>query len=321
MRNEEFELILSMVARLDVEQKQRLEAALAGGEDEAVVIGLLESRLGPEPACPHCRADGSRPWGQSHGLRRWRCAACGRTFNALTGTPLARLRKKAQWLSFAACLSRSDTVRKASKICRVAVATSFRWRHRFLRAGVADAEALSGIIESDETFFRRSFKGSRCWQKQADPPPRPPKRRATPARKRGLSDEQVPVLVTRDRTGSTRAAVLADRSADAIDKAIGASLPADGVLCTDSHAAVGLVASQRGIHHEPVNTRHGERVRDKSWHIQNANARHSRLKSWIAAFNGVATKYLPNYLAWHHVLDKKPEVTDQREWLRLAINS
>ena len=161
MRNEEFELFLSMVARLDVEQKQRLEAALAGGGDEAVVIGLLEARLRPEPACPHCRAEGSKPWGQSHGLRRFRCAACSRTFNALTGTPLARLRKKAQWSSFTACLSRSDTVRKAAKVCRVAVATSFRWRHRFLRAGVADAEALSGIVEADETFFRRSFKGSR----------------------------------------------------------------------------------------------------------------------------------------------------------------
>jgi len=137
----------------------------------------------------------------------------------------------------------------------VVVATSFRWRHRFLRAGVADAEALSGIVEADETFFRRSFKGSRCWRKQADPPPRPPKRRATPARKRGLSDEQVPVLVTRDRTGSTRAAVLADRSADAIDVAIGASLPADGVLCTDSHAAFRLVADRHAIHHEPVNSR------------------------------------------------------------------
>ena len=321
MRNEEFELFLSMVARLDVEQKQRLEAALSGGGDEAVVTELLEARLGPEPACPHCRAEGSRPWGRSHGLRRFRCAACGRTFNALTGTPLARLRRKAQWLSFAACLSRSDTVRKAAKTCRVAVATSFRWRHRFLRADVADAETLSGIVEADETFFRRSFKGSRCWRKQADPPSRPPKRRATPARKRGLSDEQVPVLVTRDRTGSTRAAVLADRSADAIDTAIGTILPADGVLCSDSHAAFRLVADRHAIHHEPVNSRQGEHVRDKSWHIQNANARHSRLKAWIAAFNGVATKYLPNYLAWHHVLDKKPEMPDHREWLRLAINS
>ncbi|MEZ5826601.1 MAG: hypothetical protein R3C97_18290 [Geminicoccaceae bacterium] len=49
--------------------------------------------------------------------------------------------------------------------------------------------------------------------------------------------------------------------------------------------------------------------------------RHSRLKAGIAAFNGVATKYLPNYLAWHHVLDRKPDATDHREWLRLAINS
>ncbi|MEZ5835926.1 MAG: IS1595 family transposase [Geminicoccaceae bacterium] len=152
---------------------------------------------------------------------------------------------------------------------------------------MADAEALSGIVEADETFFRRSFKGSRCWRKQSDPPPRPPKRRATPARKRGLSDEQVPVLVTRDRTGSTRAAVLADRSADAIDAAIGTILPADGVLCSDSHAAFRLVADRHAIHHEPVNSRR----------------RHSRAGS-PAAFNGVATRYLPNYLAWHHVLDK-----------------
>ncbi|MEZ5835812.1 MAG: IS1595 family transposase [Geminicoccaceae bacterium] len=150
--------------------------------------------------------------------------------------------------------------------------------------------------------------------------PRPPKDAPHRPLKRGLSDEQVPVLVT-GITGSTRAAVLADRSANAIDAAIGASLPADGVLCTDSHAAFRLVADRHGIHHEPVNSRQGEHVRDESWHIQNANARHSRLKSWIAAFNGVATKYLPNYLAWHHVLDKKPDVPDHREWLRLAINS
>ena len=51
---------------------------------------------------------------------------------------------------------------------------------------------------------------------RSDPPL--PLRWLTPsARKHGLSDEQVPVLATRDRTGSTRAAVLTDHSADAID--------------------------------------------------------------------------------------------------------
>lgn len=321
MRNDEFDLLLGMVDRLGVEQKQRLQAALAAGEEEVAVVELLEARLGTAPACPHCGAAAARPWGKSHGLRRFRCRSCARTFNALTGTALARLRKKGRWLRFAACLSESASVREAASRCGVANATSFRWRHRMLRADVADADALGGIIEADETFFRRSFKGSWCWRQQVEPPPRPPKKRAMPALKRGLSDEQVPVLVTRDRAGSTRAVMLPDRSAHAIDRAIGEALPADAVLCSDTLRAFGVVARKRGIRHEPINARQGARVRDKTWHIQNANARHSRPKSWIASFKGVATKYLPNDLAWHHVLDAKPNITNDREWLRLALNS
>lgn len=33
-------------------------------------------------------------WGTASGLLRYRCKACGRTFNALTRTPLAMLRMK-----------------------------------------------------------------------------------------------------------------------------------------------------------------------------------------------------------------------------------
>ena len=320
MRGEEFELLLTMLDRLEVEQKERLEAALAAGEDESVVVQILEARLCPAPACVHCQAAGARSWGKSHELKRYRCVACLRTFNTLTGTPLARLRKKARWLRFAGCLSQSATVREAAKTCHVANATSFRWRHRFLRAGVADAEALNGIVEVDETFFRRSFKGSRCWRNKENSPPRPPKSRVMPAQKRGLSDEQVPVLITRDRAGSTRAVILPNRSAKAIDSAIGKELPKDGVLCSGNWRAFGKIARKRRIRHELINFHKGERVRDKTWHIQNANARHGRLKSWIAPFKGVAAKYLANYLAWHHVLDGKSDVPDQREWLRLAIN-
>lgn len=29
-----------------------------------------------------------------------------------------------------------------------------------------------------------------------------------------------------------------------------------------------------------------------------------RLKTWMARFKGVATKYLPNYLAWHLYVDQ-----------------
>ncbi|MDA8344583.1 MAG: hypothetical protein M0Z66_03780 [Thermaerobacter sp.] len=32
--------------------------------------------------------------------------------------------------------------------------------------------------------------------------------------------------------------------------------------------------------------------------LNNVNGYHSRLKRWIYPFNGVSTKYLPNYLVW-----------------------
>ena len=34
------------------------------------------------------------------------------------------------------------------------------------------------------------------------------------------------------------------------------------------------------------------------YHLNKVNAYHSRLKRWINPFNGVSTKYLPNYLVW-----------------------
>lgn len=69
MRNDEFELFLSMLARLDVEQKDRLESTLAAGDDETAVIELLESRLVTQPAClivgPGARGPGARAMGSS----------------------------------------------------------------------------------------------------------------------------------------------------------------------------------------------------------------------------------------------------------------
>jgi hypothetical protein len=48
--------------------------------------------------------------------------------------------------------------------------TVWRWRHRFLKAAANDnAAILSGVIEADETFFVRSFKGHRGWVK-GNPP-------------------------------------------------------------------------------------------------------------------------------------------------------
>jgi hypothetical protein len=62
-------------------------------------------------------------------------------------------------------------------------------------------------------------------------------------------------------------------------------------------------ARARGLTPHVVNARRGERVRG-IYHIQHANSFHRRLKQWIDRFQGVATKYMNNYLYWFYMLEK-----------------
>ena len=51
---------------------------------------------------------------------------------------------------------------------------------------------------------------------------------------------------------------------------------------------------------------HRTSTENNSYHIQNVNSYHSRIKSWIiSVFHGVATKYLNHYLWWKHILEDK----------------
>ena len=64
--------------------------------------------------------------GRANGLRRFYCAGCGKTFNALTGTSLARLRKKECWLAYGEALAAGMSLTKAAAHCGVHLTTSFR---------------------------------------------------------------------------------------------------------------------------------------------------------------------------------------------------
>jgi hypothetical protein len=53
-------------------------------------------------------------------------------------------------------------------------------------------------------------------------------------------------------------------------------------------------------------------------HIQNVNAYHSRFKNWLHHFNGVATKYLENYLGWRWAIDLR-RIDTAEGFLRAAL--
>ncbi len=64
-------------------------------------------------------------WGRSCGLARFRCKSCRRTFNALTKTPMAHLRKKEKWLDHAQAMIEGKSLAKTAELCGVHPTTAF----------------------------------------------------------------------------------------------------------------------------------------------------------------------------------------------------
>jgi len=303
-----------MLGQLTPGQREELTTELAAMDAKPVAATVVEGRLAAERRCPHCSADRVIKHGTANGLQRYKCRDCGKTFCALTGTPLNHLAKRGKWLGYAACLRDGLTLQEASERVGISIGTAFRWRHRFLSMPRFQmAQALGGIAETDETYFLRSCKGQR---KHLD---RPPRKRGGMAGKRGLSDEQVPVLVARDRSGATADFILEVDDSDHIVQKLRPILPKDAILCTEGNSVMMAAGRKLGVEHHAVNVAAGRRV-DGPWHVQNVNSYHSRLKDWIRHFRGVATKYLTTYLGWFRAIDRSPaHGLKPAQWLAMAL--
>jgi hypothetical protein len=225
--------------------------------------------------------------GHADGLQRYKCRAWGRSFNALTGTALARLRQRKKWRAQAGVVEAGLNVRRAAAELGVHRTTEFRWRPRFLRlASGVRATALAGVAEADETYTLRSHKG----QRRALQASRAARHGAAVARppSAGSRASRCRSSVLRERSGQTADFVLERADTAHIAPALDRSLAEDAILCSDSSAALVAAAKARGIAHHPLNSARGERRRGP-WPIQNVNAYHSRYKNSMRRFN--ASRY------------------------------
>ena len=195
MNNAEFMQLIAGLRDLDHHQRKCLSESFSQVGDEAKVFDLIESCFEAKKCLPALRQCRHPPlW------LCWRAAALllpavPQDLQCLTGTPLARLRGKPKWLDYLAALKQSLTVRQAAADTGIHHNTSFRWRHRFLSWISEDRPpGLGGITEADETYPLESGKGKRDLG-------RAPRKRGGSATKPGISDEQVCLLVARDRAG------------------------------------------------------------------------------------------------------------------------
>ena len=290
MTNQNFQRWLAGLDRLTEDQLSQLQKAVQERSEGAAALAAIEMQVDAERRCRHCQAGGAVRRGTARGLRRYSCKSCGKTFNALTGTALSGLHHKERWLALGRSLVDRESVRESARRCGVAVTTAFRWRHRFLQQAGQLEGPLEGLVEADETYLLRSRKGERKLDRKA-------RRRGGRARKRGLSKEQVPVLLATARGGATAGQVLETVTKASLEAALAPMLARDAVLVSDGGRAYPGCARRLGVQHEAVNVSAGIRVRG-SYHVQTVNSRHRQWKAFLEPFRGVSTKHLDSYLRW-----------------------
>jgi transposase-like protein len=272
---------LENVEKLKDPQYWQLKGKVDVFDEKKIVTLTLEDEA--EVKCGHCGSEKYVKNGRKSDLQRYVCKRCGKTFNVLTGTPLAGLRKKGRWLNFSESLKQGHSVRYAAQLVGVNKNTSFKWRHRFLKnANDVFAPAMNGSVEVKETSFKYSEKGSRViWH---------PERLGT--------DVYVLSLVNRSRMVSTP--MIECLSLESIEEKNKTHLFQDCLFISELNNVIESFADKLKLMKVPVVDSSVSRFR----HVNNAKNYNANLKFWMKRFRGVATKYLHNYLSWFRELDE-----------------
>ena len=150
----DFKVLRRRISSLTPEQKRTLASDL---EAEAAHDGLpepvrrRETELNRSRVCIQCGTHKAFRHGTSAGLMRFRCrsTSCGKTFHALTGTRLSRLRLKSKWTQFEECLRDGRTLQQSAECCGISYRTAFLWRHRFLDTERKQS-SLASIVETGD---------------------------------------------------------------------------------------------------------------------------------------------------------------------------
>lgn len=295
----DYQQILSAIRSLPEKDRGKLidELTVKPGKQNFISI-RREKLLNKQVGCPHCNNFRYYRYGKDKGSMRFKCKDCNRTFTEYTGTWMAGLHRKDLVNSYLEQMHRQQSLDKIKMSLHINKKTAFDWRHKIL-SSFEDVEKknFNGIVESDETFFLQSDKGNKKLNRKG-------RKRGGGSSKRGVSDEQVAVIVTADRKGSMdlTVATLGRIEKKDIENAIGNRINEGSILCTDGHVSYKGFAKDNYLSQVVLRADLKQHVKQGVYHIQNVNSLHNNVKKWIDyTFWGVSTKYLQNYLNWFRI--------------------
>ena len=308
--------VLDMIKTLSVRDLMQLQRVLAEYSSTSTTLSEYteELRFVNGRVCPIC---GSvhvvRNGHRADGKQRFVCKDCERSFVINTNSITAGTRKDFDtWQRFIDCMMNSFSIRKTAEICEISTKTAFTWRHKILDAlqNMQNGVILDGIVEADETFFPVSYKGNHKHSKTFKMP-RPARHRGSSIHQRGLSKEQVCVMWAVNRNGLSYAKVgkLGKVSKECVAITFNDHIKKSATLCTDKEKSYRNFSEDIGLPLIQLDT--GKSIKG-IYHIQHINNYHKRLKDFMKPFNGVATKYLNNYLVWYNLVKFAKETVAEK---------
>ncbi len=253
---------------------------------------IREMRFKEGLGCVHCGSVKVKRNGKYRDRQLYLCRDCGKSFNDLSNTPISGTRYLGKWSKYFQMMVEGYSLRSMG------------------------FQMLNGIIESDETFFKESLKGRRGLDRK-------PKKRGGRDKKRGISNLKIAVVVAQDRNGQ----VIAQKAgtgrvrAEEIDAVIGCYIDPSSLLCTDTATNYKKFALIKALKHEPINLSKEGYVKKGIYHLQNVNNYHKRLKGWMNRFQGVATKYLDNYLYWFNFLQQSKKLAEKEQINQMLLSA
>lgn len=253
--------------------------------------------------CPHCQGINVVKNGHKGNVQRFKCKDCGKTFTFSNNTILFSTKKDLEtWKKYCECFLEKKSLRRCAEICDISLETAFRWRHKILDAlqNMQSNITLKGVVESDETFFALSFKGTK---KENFSIPRETHNRGHSVSTRGLSKELVcvPCIVNHEGMSVGKISNLGKPKVQDLEKVINNRIEQGSIFVTDSLRGYQKVAVNNDLVH--VRIPRG-RYKSGSFNINTVNCYHSELKRMINGnFKGVATKYLNNYIVYNNFVN------------------
>lgn len=268
--------------------------------------------------CPKCGSTKCVKNGMEKDKQRFICKECSKSFRTTTGSAISSTKlENEKWIEYIKCMINGKSIRKSAEIVGVCVKTSFYMRHKVLDAIKAyeDRGKVSGIVEMDETFLAESYKGNH--KKSGFKIPRKSRKRGKEVTKRGISREQICIGTAIDKNGNIimemtcRGRITSKK----LDQLYNGNVPEGTTICTDSYSSYKTLSRKLKLKHKQIPTgKHSDGI----FNLSSINSLHSRFKTWIRKFNGVSTKFLPNYLTWFKWLEKtkgmKEAVRPEQMW-------